>query len=83
MGAYSKRESFVIERQVREHELLEPLEGMKALDRLGGITNAVRHGLVGYTRWAHSMHAKLVRKFRFDPTLRQRTIKANRHPRTS
>ncbi len=61
MGAYSEREPDVIGRLMREHELLEPMEGMRALGRLGGITNAVRHGLVGNTRWARSMHATLVR----------------------
>lgn len=82
MGAYSKRESDVVGRLMREHEVIEPLEGMRALGRFGGITDAVRHGLVGNTSWARTMHAAHVGKYARDKSLYQRTIPDNRHPET-
>ena len=81
--AYSKHELIDIERCLADRVRVAPLTAvMQARGRRGGVCNAVKNKLVGNTQWARSMHAKLVRKFRFDPTLRLRTIKGNKHPET-
>lgn len=41
------------------------------------------HGRVGNTAWSRRMHAARIAKYRYDPTLRQRTMKGNRHPETT
>ena len=48
-----------------------------------GRRSAEKQGLIGNTRWARSMHAKHIAKYRYDPTLVQRTMKGNRHPETT
>src|SRR5262249_845724 len=82
--AYSKQELIDIARCLADRDRAAPLEGvMQARGRRGGMVNGVKNKLIGNSRWSHSMRAKFIRKFRFDPSLRQRTIKGNKHPETT
>jgi len=48
-----------------------------------GLKSARVNGPIGNTAWGRRMHAAHVAKYRYYPTLRQRTIKGNRHPETT